>query len=117
MVEVRYVPLHSDYSQRVRQKYWNSAQELWDMAARNSVEFAAEGYDWTKAVEEEVSEHTFNPRRLHSRSYFRISHRGEGSSSTPHISKATTSSHCSDHPWLEDRSKNMFMVDTPIQAG
>jgi len=53
MVEVRYVPLHSDYSQRIRQKYWNSAQELWDMAARNSIEFAAEGYDWTRAVEEE----------------------------------------------------------------
>jgi hypothetical protein len=45
-VEVRYVPLHSDYSSRVRAKYWNSAQELWDMAARNSIEFAAEGYDF-----------------------------------------------------------------------
>ena len=55
MVEVRYVPLHSDYSQRVRQKYWNSAQELWDMAARNSLEFASEGYDYKQAVEEEVS--------------------------------------------------------------
>lgn len=54
MVEVRYVPLHSDYSQRVRQKYWNSAEELWQMAARNSLEFASEGYDYTQAIEEEV---------------------------------------------------------------
>jgi len=53
MVEVRYVPLHSEYSERVRQKYWNSAQELWDMAARNSLEYAAENYDWRQAVEEQ----------------------------------------------------------------
>ncbi len=50
---MRYVPLHSDYSQRVRQKYWNSAQELWEMAARNSVEYAAEGFDFRNVVEEE----------------------------------------------------------------
>lgn len=53
MVEVRYVPLHSEYSQRIRQKYWASAQELWDMATRNTIEFAAEGYDWRLAVEEQ----------------------------------------------------------------
>lgn len=53
MVEVRYVPMHTEYSGRVRQKYWNSAEELWDMAARNSLEFAAEGFDWTKVVEDQ----------------------------------------------------------------
>jgi len=52
-VEVRFVPLHSDYSQRVRQKYWNNAQELWEMAARNSIEYASEGYDFRNVVEEE----------------------------------------------------------------
>lgn len=53
MVEVRFVPIYSDYSQRVRESYWNNSQEIWDAAARNTFEFEAEGYDWRQAFEEE----------------------------------------------------------------
>jgi len=53
MVEVRFVPIFSDYSQRVRESYWNNSQDIWDAATRNTFEFESEGYDWRQAFEEE----------------------------------------------------------------
>jgi hypothetical protein len=51
-VAAMYVPVHSEYSNRVRQSYWASAGEIREMVYRNMIEFDAEGYQWQNAAEE-----------------------------------------------------------------
>lgn len=46
------IPKREEYTQRVKQSLWTSGSELYENAVRNSIEFAAEGWDWRKAVEE-----------------------------------------------------------------
>ena len=46
------VPTRADYPPPVRAQLWNSAAELHFNAMRNAVEFAAEGFEWRRAVEE-----------------------------------------------------------------
>ncbi|CAM9525476.1 unnamed protein product [Chrysoparadoxa australica] len=52
-VSVIYVPVHFEYSNRVRQSYWASAGEIREMVYRNMLEFDAEGYQWEQVAEEE----------------------------------------------------------------
>lgn len=51
-IEVKFVPLYSDYPPSVREKYWNSTEEIYSAAERNHFEFEAEGYDWRQSFEE-----------------------------------------------------------------
>jgi hypothetical protein len=47
------IPKKEEYSKRIRGRLWVNAQELQSQVARNTVEFAHEGWDWKKAYEDE----------------------------------------------------------------
>jgi len=51
-VRVVRIPSHKEYSSRVRDSYWTSAEEIYEMACRNLVEFDMEGHDWENVAEE-----------------------------------------------------------------
>jgi hypothetical protein len=53
MVEVHLIPHKSMYSQEARKNLWNDPDDICRNALRNSVEFAAENFDWRQAVEDE----------------------------------------------------------------
>jgi len=52
-VEVIPIPTRSEYSGHVKERLWSSATELHRNAARNSFEFASEGWNWRTATEDE----------------------------------------------------------------
>ena len=52
-VEVCLIPKKEEYSKRVRVHLWNSPEEMAANAHRNTVEFAAEGWDWRNVMEDE----------------------------------------------------------------
>jgi len=52
-VSVIPIPSRQEYSCTVRRKLWSSSQELFENAARNSVEFASEGWNWRQVIEDE----------------------------------------------------------------
>jgi len=52
-VKVLPIPKRDEYSDRVAKRMWSSAVEIQEMAMRNSVEFAAEGWDWRTVTEDE----------------------------------------------------------------
>jgi len=47
------IPMREEYSDRVKERLWSSASELYLNAARNSIEFAAEGFNWRNVTEDE----------------------------------------------------------------
>jgi hypothetical protein len=52
-VTVYEIPSRHDYSRRIQPTLWTPLEELQQNAARNSVEFAAENYDWKQVVHED----------------------------------------------------------------
>lgn len=47
------IPMREEYPDKVKERVWSSASELYDNAVRNSIEFAAEGWNWRTAIEDE----------------------------------------------------------------
>lgn len=52
-VAVCLIPKRDEYSKRIRGHLWNSPEEMAAAAHRNSIEFAAEGWDAKNCMEEE----------------------------------------------------------------
>lgn len=52
-VRVRWIPNRNDYSSEVKAALWTSRQEILENASRNTVEYASEGWDVSRVVEEE----------------------------------------------------------------
>lgn len=52
-VSVQPIASHKSYSKRIKDTVWMGTEELKDNAYRNQAEFAAEGWDYQEALEEE----------------------------------------------------------------
>jgi glycerol-3-phosphate dehydrogenase len=52
-VEVCFIPKRDEYSKRIRVHLWHSPEEMAAAAHRNTIEFAAEGWDPQNCMEEE----------------------------------------------------------------
>jgi hypothetical protein len=47
------IPKREEYSKRIKERLWLSAEDMMLNAHRNSVEFAAEGWDWRNTPEDD----------------------------------------------------------------
>mmetsp|Transcript_27563 Transcript_27563/g.40707 ORF Transcript_27563/g.40707 Transcript_27563/m.40707 type:complete len:203 (+) Transcript_27563:44-652(+) len=52
-VKVVPIPMRDEYSERVKRRLWTKPEELHRNAQRNAFEFAAEGWNWRDAFEDE----------------------------------------------------------------
>mmetsp|Transcript_6106 Transcript_6106/g.8813 ORF Transcript_6106/g.8813 Transcript_6106/m.8813 type:complete len:299 (+) Transcript_6106:280-1176(+) len=70
-VSVVPIPMRCEYSDRTKERLWSNATELYQNAARNSIEFASEGWDWRTVAEDEqmilcqVSGELIHPIHVH----------------------------------------------------
>ena len=53
-VKVRWIPKHTEYSDRIRDQLWIKALVQHKNVARNCMEFAAEGWNWQQVEEEMI---------------------------------------------------------------
>jgi len=47
------IPSRNEYSHHMKNSLWNTSEEIYTNALRNSVEFAAEGWNWRNVTEDE----------------------------------------------------------------
>lgn len=59
------IPSRTDYPSLVRERIWSSATELYQNAARNSLEFASEGWNWRNVAEDEKMIVSPSGERIH----------------------------------------------------
>jgi hypothetical protein len=53
-VDVVPIPTRLEYSLEMRNNVWSSTREIQENAARNTIEFAHDGWDWRKVADEEL---------------------------------------------------------------
>jgi hypothetical protein len=53
------IPMRHDYSNRIRGFLWDTPEAMQESISRNTLEFAADEWDWQKALEEDA--HYYNP--------------------------------------------------------
>lgn len=70
-VTVRPIPRHDEYSDDVRTKIWSDPLEIYENASRNSMEFAADNFDWKHAAEEDEFVPTVTGELVHPIHYVR----------------------------------------------
>lgn len=52
-VSIKMIPTRNDYSSRIREYLWYDTSDLKKNVYRNAYEFAAEGNDWRRVIEED----------------------------------------------------------------
>lgn len=52
-VDVMPIPTRHEYSNRIKSQIWSNIYEIEENAERNKVEFAAEGWNWENATEDD----------------------------------------------------------------
>jgi hypothetical protein len=70
-VTVRPIPRHDDYSNEIRNMIWADPHEIYENATRNSMEFAADNFDWQQASEEDKFVATLSGELVHPIHYVR----------------------------------------------
>ena len=70
-VTVRPIPRHDAYPSNIKHLIWADPHEIYENATRNSIEFAAENFDWQQAAEEEDMIMAENGELVHPIHYLR----------------------------------------------
>mmetsp|Transcript_9926 Transcript_9926/g.21469 ORF Transcript_9926/g.21469 Transcript_9926/m.21469 type:complete len:337 (+) Transcript_9926:44-1054(+) len=77
-VSVIPIPMRTEYPDHIRERIWSSASELYQNAARNTIEFAAEGFDWRNAADDSQMVHSVQGERIHPIHYMNLANLGCG---------------------------------------
>ena len=74
--------MRTEYPTIVRERIWSSANEIYQNAARNTIEFAAEGFDWRNAADDTQMVHSSSGERIHPIHYRLIDNFGRNETSS-----------------------------------
>ena len=64
-VRVFFIPSRNCYPESIQNSMWSRTAEIKRNARRNAIEFAAEGWDWRRATEDEAMYLSPNGERIH----------------------------------------------------
>jgi hypothetical protein len=64
-VQVVYIPSRDHYPESMKTSIWSNMAEIQRNARRNTIEFAAEGWDWRRACEDEAMYLSPQGERIH----------------------------------------------------